>query len=279
MGWLAGKILNIPVLAFSRGYTGENRTISFYEWLERQIIGRTQGTICVSHGQRKKLKDLGVRLRRSWVVHNAVSVNGLYVGVDSDLRSRVLERLGLPQGTRLVVTAGRLSPEKGHRYLVEAIAKLGAERDGTTFVFCGDGVCRGELETLAGQLGVSAKCHFVGFRKDLDEVFRIMNFSVLPSLTEGLPNVVLESFAHGKPVVASAVGGVPEIVRDRINGLLVPPSKPLELAEAIRVCLESPDEARSMGEAARRAVESDFTFEAQTQQLQRIYRTILDEHQ
>jgi glycosyltransferase involved in cell wall biosynthesis len=194
-----------------------------------------------------------------------------------DLRKEVLERLGIPNAIEMVVSAGRLSPEKGHQFLIEAIGMLQGSSNKTHFVFCGDGPCHNDLEKRSKELGISGICHFVGFRRDLKEIFQAMDLMVLPSLTEGLPNVVLEAFACAKPVVATDVGGVPEIVEDGVNGILVPPERSDLLGEALKNFLATPEKRRMMGEAGYQKVKSEFTFESQTQKLEAIYNEVLKE--
>lgn len=274
MGWWVGKRSGIPVIAFSRGYTGENKKVAFYEWLERRAIKRVDGIIFVSEGQRKRLEKFGIKGRRNWVVHNAISVNSIG---PTDRGKEIFKDFGIPGDEKVVVSAGRLSPEKGHRFLVEAIGMLQESIKNTRFVFCGDGPCRQDLENQSKNLGISDICHFVGFRRDLKEIFQAMDLMVLPSLTEGLPNVVLEAFACSKPVVATRVGGVPEIVEDGVNGVLVLPERPDLLAEAIKDYLADPEKSRMMGEAGYHKVRKDFTLEAQTEKLERIYEGVLVE--
>jgi glycosyltransferase involved in cell wall biosynthesis len=112
--------------------------------------------------------------------------------------------------------------------------------------------------------------------KDIQNVFQAMDLLVLPSHTEGLPNVVLEAFAFGKPVIATSVGGVPEIVKNGQNGVLVPPSEPGVLAEAIVRCVTEPPLRETYGRAAKSTVRSRFTFEQQTRGLESVYAQILN---
>jgi glycosyltransferase involved in cell wall biosynthesis len=271
MGWWARRNLKVPVIAFSRGYTSENLKIAFYNWLERKAIGRLDGIIAVSEGQRKRLESLGIFGGKSWVVHNAISVNSAVPEPSAELRKKVFQNLGIPEDSKLVVTAGRLSPEKGHKYFVEAISKLGKTKDTIRFVFCGEGMCQKDLETESRKLHIHERCVFAGFRRDLDEIFPVMDLFVLPSLTEGLPNVLLEAYACAKPVVATNVGGVPEVVENGVSGLLVPPKRPDLLAEAIQRLLGSPHLMKTMGKAGHEKVKNEFSFEIQTGLLEKIY--------
>lgn len=275
MGWWASAKAKIPILAFSRGYTAEDKKVAFYEWLERRVLRRVTGIISVSEGQRRRLVSFGIRDKPNWVVHNAVSVVAAPQYSPISLSRSVHDRLGIPENGKIVVSAGRLSPEKGHRFLVEAVSILTQKRNGAYFLFCGDGPCQKDLKRQAQQLGIAEQCRFMGFRRDLHEIFQAMDLMVLPSLTEGLPNVVLESFAFGKPVVATAVGGVPEVVEHGVNGFLIPSKRPHLMAEAIEKCLMSSDMAKQFGKAGRHKVESQFSFELQAHKLEAVYREVL----
>jgi len=276
MGWWAGRKFRIPVLAYSRGYTAENRKMAFYYCLERKVLKHVSGVVAVSAGQGKRLRDYGIRPANFWVVHNAISVNCSPNEDSSAQRAKVLAGLHIPLNTKIIVTAGRLSPEKGHRYLVEAIPKVYSEKNDTFFVFCGDGPMAEKIRQQAKDLGVLHRCRFVGFRRDLAEIFSVMDLMVLPSLSEGLPNVVLEAFAASKPVVASDIGGVPEVVEEGISGYLAPPGRPEPLARAILKMLGDPAKMQSMGAAGYERVRREFTFEAQTEKLEAIYRQMIN---
>jgi glycosyltransferase involved in cell wall biosynthesis len=276
LGWLAAQRLRLPVIAFSRGYTTETIRVAFYECLERQILTRVSGIVFVSEGQKRRLESFGIRAKRSWVVYNAVSAIADIGAGTAEIRRTVFRKLNIPEYMLMVVSAGRLSPEKGHRYLIEAIEKMGERANDAAFVFCGDGRCRKALEDQCRRLKIDKRCWFAGFRQDMNEIFRAMDLLVLPSLTEGLPNVVLEAFAHSRPVVATEVGGVPEIVEHEQNGLLVPPGHADSLAGAITKLIASPNLRKKMGQEGHRTVGSKFTFEEQTRRLEAIYTEVLN---
>jgi len=275
MGWVAGRKFGIPVLAYSRGYTAESRKMAFYYWLERQFLKRVSGVVAVSAGQAKRLREYGIKPANFWVVHNAISANDTPTDNPSGKHAKLLEILQIPANAKLIVTAGRLSPEKGQQFLVEAIPGVRKERNDAYFMFCGNGPMTDKIMQLAKDLGIFDRCRFLGFRRDLADIFPVMDLMVLPSLSEGLPNVVLEAFAAAKPVVASNVGGVPEVVEEDVSGYLVPPGSPEPLTRAILRMLDDPAKMKSMGAAGYERVKRDFTFESQTQKLESIYSQLL----
>ena len=99
MGWWVRKRLKIPVVSFSRGYTAEDMKVSLYEWIERRVLSRLDGIICVSEGQRRRLESFGIRGRRNWVVHNSISINSTGRAISNDLRKSVFKRLTVPENS------------------------------------------------------------------------------------------------------------------------------------------------------------------------------------
>ena len=275
MGWITARKTGVPIIAFSRGYTSENKKVRFYEYLENLVLKRVDGIITVSAAQKQKLESLGIRNTEKWVVHNAVSINGDEQNNDNGFRDAFLKTNHLPDNCTLAITAGRLSPEKGHRFLIDAIGLLDAKTEDTYFVFCGDGVNAKSLKEQMHSTGVAEKCRFIGFQKDIMRIFRIMDFLVLPSLTEGLPNVVLEAFACKKPVLGTWVGGVPEVVEHKINGILVRPGCPDALVQGINLISECKELSIKMGENGYDRVKKQFSFGRQNKQLQAIYERYL----
>ena len=268
LGWLAGRKQGVPVLVFSRGYTAENRKVAFYEWLERQVLGKVEGIVAVSNGQMSKLHSYGIQGQNEWVVHNAVETEEeISLKQDLTLREEVCSRFGMSLDDKIIVTAGRLSPEKGHRYLIESITGLKERNENLIFIFCGEGPCESELRKQADRIGVIDKCRFVGFRHDIKDLFQVMDLFVLPSLTEGLPNVILEAFSYGKPVISTSVGGVPEVVSHMKNGILIDAGDVTQLTNAIDICLDSPEFMCQLGKAGFNTVKNEFAFEQQAQKL------------
>lgn len=188
------------------------------------------------------------------------------------------EGLGLaPQDPVLGITA-HILPHKGYDDLVQALAILREKLPNVTCLIVGTAPRKRYLQRLlhlAERLFVRDTLIMVGFQEDVVPFLHAMNVFVLPSRTEGLPITILEAMAAGKPVVATPVGGIPEVVRDGETGLLVPPGDPGRLAEAVIRLLEVPTLAEAMGEAGRKRVESVFTRESEAEQTATVYRKIL----
>jgi glycosyltransferase involved in cell wall biosynthesis len=276
-GFLAALICGIPILSYSRGFTAENRKVAFYEWVERSIQRFVTIIIAVSNGQKVKLEKFGIQRTPIEVIYNAIHTDD--TPVPKKEGALVLEKLrrefDIPRSAVIVVAAGRFSPEKGHRFLVEALVAVKKEVPDLVVVLCGSGVLAGELERQAARLGVDTMIRFAGFRSDMDSVYSAMDFLVLPSLTEGLPNVILESFAAHRTVVATSVGGVPELVENGVNGYTVESARPDLLAEKIIDLALSQSKRDEFGEKGYNTVVSRFSFVDQNRHLEALYKSIV----
>lgn len=201
----------------------------------------------------------------------------IYNGIEPDLfclrenREALRSHLGLPVNQPVVITVARLASQKGIRYLVEAAALFPPEHR-PFFLVVGDGPLRGELVRQAATLGVNKHLFFTGSRNDLPQLLNAADLLVLPSLTEGLGLVLLEAMAASLPVVATRVGGIPEVVVDGETGILVPPRDPAALAQAIEILLANPERARAMGAAGRERVRRFFTVEKMARSVMALYR-------
>jgi glycosyltransferase involved in cell wall biosynthesis len=203
--------------------------------------------VAVSKAKREELLSLGLRPGSVVTIPNAVDVPEPLPS-RPEARFRLLRAFSLSPDVKLVATAGRLSPEKAQGDFLRAYSQLALARPETRALVFGDGPERGRLEALCRELNIAARVTFCGHRTEFIELLPGVDLFVLSSLTEGLPNVVLEAFAVGVPVVATLVGGVPEIARDGITALLAPPAQPTQLASAMLEALS--DEAASARRAA-----------------------------
>lgn len=232
----------------------------------RFIYWRAKHVIAVSHGIRRRLlEDDRLERSRVTVIPNALPA------LDEAPRAAALP-LPLVLGARpLVGVVARLQPEKGVRYLLEAAVSVAAELPQAALVIVGDGPERLELQSLAALLGIVDRCFFLGFRPDARKIISELDVLVVPSLSEGTPLVVLEAMAAGVPIVAAAVGGIPEQVRHGCEGMLVPPADPPALARALVQLLLDPGRAHLLGQNGRRRVIERFSSDAMVGQTLDIY--------
>ncbi|MBP3953984.1 glycosyltransferase [Gemmata sp. G18] len=275
LGRLAARRVGVPAVAVSRGWTGETRKVRAYEWIDRRHMQFMDHVVCVSEGQAEKVRRwCRVPSNRLTVIRNSARL-GAFERVDPGARARLVGFFGHDTGvSQIIVGAGRFSPEKGFGVLVEAARSIIAESPSTGVVLFGEGQLRGELEHRIAELGLTGRVVLPGFRTDLDALISNADVVVLPSYTEGLPNVALEASAAGVPVVATAVGGTPEAIADNINGFLVPPGSPADLANKVGELLRDAPLRARFGAAGRARMRELFTFEAQATAYLRLLNTL-----
>jgi glycosyltransferase involved in cell wall biosynthesis len=272
LGRLASLIRGIPLVLISRGWTGENRKVRIFEALDKGFLRYSSHVVAVSDGQRKKILALGVPGDKVSVIHNAIDIRDRAVLPGGALR----KVFGIPEWAPVVVSAGRLSPEKNFGGLVRAAARVIREIPDVFFFVFGEGFLRTELVQAVRKEGIDERFRFPGFRKDLPAMIRDADLFVLPSFTEGLPNVVLEAYAQGRAVVATAVGGTPEVVEHGRSGILLQdPSDPDAMAAAILRLLKNEGLRGKMGAAGKEDVRRKFNFESQTASYEKLYAGML----
>jgi glycosyltransferase involved in cell wall biosynthesis len=272
LGLLAARRIGIPAIAVSRGWTGMNRRVRLYEALDRLILPRMDKVVCVSAAQAEKVRSAGVREEKITVIHNAVHPER-FARPDPACRD-LLGRM-FPQPPALIVgAAGRLSREKGFDVLIDAAAQVlkvesresRVESSGSIpvgFILFGDGPLRNSLARQIAARGLENRFILAGFHQDLDDYLPHLDLFVQSSCTEGLPNVILEALAAGVPVVATAVGGTPEVIEDGQTGWLVPPGDTAVLAEHIASALSDTTVRERHSSAGRACVEDRFSFAVQ----------------
>lgn len=271
LGRIASWSEGIPILSVSRGWTYESRRVRCYEYLDRIFLRLADLVVAVSEGQRQKVLACGVRPDKVRVIHNAIDLNSYPGPAQKGIRNE----LGIPPDAVLVVTAGRLSPEKNHLGLIEAATKVLERRADMFFVIFGEGILRAELEGAVAQAGIGTHFFLPGFRGNVRALLHEADIFVLPSQTEGLPNVVLEAFACRKAVVATKVGGTPEVVRHGENGFLVAAGDMDGLATFILALASDPGLRQRMGQSGYEHVRASFDYTAQTEAYLQVYNSLL----
>jgi glycosyltransferase involved in cell wall biosynthesis len=231
------------------------------------MAGRSE-LFAVSHDLRRHLLGEGVpeRMHVIW--------NGIDPGAAPTLEQRdsVRRRLAIPETDYVVGTTARLEPIKDLGTLVEAVALTARRGAPVRAVITGDGPARAGLEGQARALGVHDRVQFVGYRDDARDVLPGFDAYVNCSVSEGVSLTVLEAMAAERPVVATQVGGTPEVVVDGVTGALVPPQRPARLADALLALRDNPPVASAMGRAGRARVLEHFTIERMVRQYAAVYR-------
>ncbi|MEJ7639377.1 MAG: glycosyltransferase [Singulisphaera sp.] len=260
VGWLAARRAGLPAVAVSHGWTAVTPRVRLFEALDRLVLRAMDRVVCVSEAQATKVRRAGVRAERVVVICNAIGADGPD-GPDPADRDQLQALFAAPR-RRIVGAVGRLSPEKGFDVLVEAAALVAADDPSVGFVLFGEGPRREPLARRVAELGLGGRFAMPGFRDDLGRFFPCFDLVALPSFTEGLPVVLLEAFAARVPVVATAVGGIPEVVEDGVSGYLVPPRDPAALARRIGEALADEPARAAMGARGQRRVREEFSLEA-----------------
>lgn len=269
IGAFAAKLARVPVVL-----SWEAVTHGSYKKLQRLAFDVAQKNIDLIVTVSDAINRKVVRERK--IMPDKVKT--IHYGVDTS-KFRMAEELGIckrkelqfKEDDILVGVVARLTEQKGHRYLIEAAKGLVDRIPKIKFVFVGDGPLRKVLENQIAEAQFSNHFHFLNMRNDINEIINAFDIFVLPSLYEGLPNVILEAMACGIPVVATAVDGTPEAVVDGVTGLLVPPKSPDALREALLTVLLDEKRLRKMGKMGRKRIEESFTLDKQVKMFEELY--------
>jgi glycosyltransferase involved in cell wall biosynthesis len=262
-------------IAFHHGYTNEDLKMRIYNQFDRWSLKRCDAVVTVCREFAKDLAHRGVPQERIFVVPNSATIDRF----PSDLRlsQETRQRLSISHDERVVLAIGRLSPEKGHRYLIEAVARSAARtpRLKMRVLLAGTGPCEANLKEQIDRLGLTRCVRMLGYRSDIQPLFSIADVFVLPSLSEGSPNVLLESMAAGVPIVATHVGGVPELVNHNESAILVPPANADALGRSIHELLTEPARAKELARVAFERARLLFSPEKYDRRILDIYAKVL----
>jgi len=237
-------------VAFHHGYTKEAWRTRLYNELDRWSLPRAQRVVTVCNDFAKQLRRKGVSADRIRVLRNPIRLSPPLPEAES---ARLRTELGLNDVT-VLLSIGRLSQEKGHADLLRAMQRLRATKDTKGrphLVIVGDGPEGRNLQTLCFTLKLEDCVTFTGYQAEVRAYYAIADIFVLPSHSEGSPNVLLEAVAAGLPIVATAVGGLPEILTHEVNALLVPKQDIAQLADALARLLDDGVLRRRLAENGR----------------------------
>jgi glycosyltransferase involved in cell wall biosynthesis len=251
----------------------ESRLLRLFAILDRQALRRADAVIVPSHGQARRLQRI-VPPDRLHVIYHGIDAAAFTRGADN-ARPHVRRRYGVADGEPVVAVFGRLEPVKGHADLLEAARHMLQVRPDLHFWIVGEGSLAQALQQQAQALGIAGAVRFLGYQGEVAPLMAASDLIVLPSHHESFGIVLIEAMSLGKPVIASATGGIPEVVRDGVQGLLVAPGRPLELSTRALALLADPAQAAALGEAGRRHVVERFAVRPMAERMAALYRQVV----
>jgi glycosyltransferase involved in cell wall biosynthesis len=254
------------------GWVKHTRRTPLYYWIDKLSLRRYERVICVSPDLHAACLTAGAPAERCVLIENAIDTVQTHRR-RSPAEARAL--LDLPADRFLIGAVGRLSEEKGFLHLIDAVARLHAGGLPVYLVILGDGDQRDELAAAIQRLGCGHFVRLAGYQSDLAPWYEALDAFALSSLREGLPNVVLEAMALSTPVVATRIAGLPRLIDDGQNGLLVPPGDVAALSAALLRLADDPALRARLASAGRAVVENRYSFAVRMGKIRQVYDELL----
>jgi glycosyltransferase involved in cell wall biosynthesis len=268
LGLAAASIARTPVKVLSRRVdfpVGQN------VFSRIKYRASVDAVVAITRAVKDVLVDGGVSADSVTVIHSGIDLEKFREPADG---SYVKRELGIPHSAPLVGAVGALAPHKAQSYFLRAAKNLAEQKPEVRYIIVGEGELEAELKSLSNSLGVEGVVTFAGFRRDIVAVLAALDVFVLSSVAEGLCTSILDAMASGVPVVATAVGGVPEVVEDGVSGVLVPPADPEAMAGAVgRVLEDDALKERLVNGGRRRATE--FSLSNTVEKTERLYMNLI----
>jgi glycosyltransferase involved in cell wall biosynthesis len=272
LGRIIGRINRVPVIISSercldlerRGFNNLLNNLTL-RWCSKIVV------VSDSVGKMLMARDK-VPCSRIVRIYSGIEFSNYDLNIDKDSNRK---ELGLKSDDVVIGTIGRLRPEKGHEYLIKAIAEVLRKFPEVRLLIAGDGAEENKLKCLSDKMGIKDKVIFTGFRNDIPEILSILDLFVLPSIEEGLPMAVLEAMASGRGIVATRIGGTEELIQDGVTGVLVPPKDVHALAGAIYGLLKEHDKINRFGMLAREAAKNNFSINNMLKNYERLYEELV----
>lgn len=282
-GRLVARAMGIPVMSTIQGSAYESPD-PYLRSRKREWIDRLTARTCVAHFvavsdfvKRSMVRRFRIPEQRVSVIPNAIDPQR-FETVGSERVRRLKEELCLPEGSKILITIGRLDPPKGHRFVLQALTLLQGSLSKLSWLVVGDGCRRQQLIRRTEALGLQRHVRFLGVRRDIPELLALSDLFIFPSVSEGLPLVLLEAMAAGKPCVAFRLGPMPEVIADGVTGLLTEPGSAQALAQAIATLVQDPARCEALGQAGRARVHEHFHADEAARRLGELYGQVHSQH-
>ena len=271
-GGLAGRWAKVPVLVRTRHISVRVRR----PWLNRIYYLPDAIITTGEHIRRELLQTHKIPAERIVSIPTGVDRGRFHPG-PPDLELK--KRMGLPIDSPVITLVAVLRAQKRHELVIAAAAEVIKDFPQARFIFVGDGPGRNRVEREIINAHLEAQILMTGYREDIPAILSFTDLGIISSVAEGMPQFLFQILAMGKPVIATEVGGIPEVVTSGVNGLLVPPEDPAALAKAIVQVLGDPETARRLGEKGRRLVEQEYTVEKMAEKVYRVYQKVYERKQ
>ncbi|MGQ0665537.1 MAG: glycosyltransferase family 4 protein [Nitrospiraceae bacterium] len=236
--------------------------------LDKWLLRLARRVSVMSNQMKDEIAALVIPPSRILVLHNAILLEDYPIDTP---RGHFRREYDIADQEQVVACIGRLSQEKGLSSFLAMASRIAKQRGDAKFVVVGDGPLLRELQVMAAELDLSQRVIFAGYRTDLQYIYPDIDVLIIPSDTEGLPNVMLEAFAFGKPVVATKVGGIPEVLSHGRNGFLVERRDTESMAQYVTQLIKNPSLAQEMGRNGRQTISEHYSFRARTKKLEQFY--------
>jgi glycosyltransferase involved in cell wall biosynthesis len=272
LGLVLRRFWRMRLVTTVHGWVHHTTRTPLYYRIDRFCLPRYERVICVSPDLVEACLAVGVPRERCLLLENGIDTEEYRRRQDP---AAAKAALGYPAGPLLVGAAGRLAPEKAFDILIRSIASLATGGLDVRLVILGEGDDRPRLESLVNELGLADRVHLPGWQSDVRTYFEAMDVFALSSLREGLPNVLLEAMALEVPSVATRIAGIPRLIEDGVNGLLVEPGDQGGLTRALEQLLTDPSLRDRIRRQARETIETRYSFALRMERLGQIYDELL----
>jgi glycosyltransferase involved in cell wall biosynthesis len=271
IAWLLHRRIGIPWVALAEGYTSENRRMALYNRLDRWLLRRADRVVAVSQATADLLQAHGMPAERMTVIANAIDAQDYQLDADRYPLRNIWQ---IDTNDLLVGVIGRFSPEKGHAVFVRSFKEVLKQVPRAHAVLVGEGPAEASLRELVSAEGLEEHVHFGGYHCAMSPVFAALDLVVIPSLSEGIPLALLEALLHGKPVVATRVGGIPEVLTGELARWLVRPGDSGALAAAQVDALHHNVLRVAFGQIGVRHVSQQFSSARRAEHMVHVYQQV-----
>jgi glycosyltransferase involved in cell wall biosynthesis len=263
---------NIPYVITNHLWFSNDFSVWFYHLTERISMLFASNIIGVSQEIVDDLIKKGVPRRKVQLIDNGIDILSYSQNQVID-EINLRKELGLRQDSFIIGSLGRLTAQKDYKTFVQAAAEVLKSGRNIEFIIAGDGPLESELKSLTERLGIQKNFHFLGFRNDTIPILNLMDIFVLSSLDEGLPMAMLEAMAARRPVVSTRVGGIPKVISDGYNGMLINSEDFVQLKEKLLFLINNPEKSKLLGNLAYQTVFNNYSLGKMTNRYLKIYET------